>query len=378
MAFLNTNNKDPYVGPCTPGPDLWSASIFALNVTTGAFIWGFQANAHDLWDYDCSWWQAAANETVNGVNTPVIFKTCKNGYLFELNARTGDLIWAWTPTQSILPRCFLCYMWNPLNRTQMILDFPTSTKANPENPNPPMLVGNPGTSFEDEQAYSPTLNYVFGASENLPIGFVYTGENATTYFTTAGDTFGPPAPGEATIGSQDNATIFAINMATGQAVWNYFVPTQGYRGGVTTSGNTVFLTLSSGSLVMLNAQTGQLIRNFYVGGPLNVLPSIGATSSGQEEVVVSIEAGLVTWGTSVPGDLVGLTLQSLPPSSAATTTVTATGAPGSTTTTTTTTTVVSTSVSSGTSTTTYGVAAVAVIFIIATGYLAMRGRKPAS
>jgi hypothetical protein len=29
-------------------------------------------------------------------------------------------------------------------------------------------------------------------------------------------------------------------------------------------------------------------------------------------------------------------------------------------------------------TTAYGIAAVAVIFIIATGYLAMRGRKPAS
>jgi len=40
---------------------------------------------------------------------------------------------------------------------------------------------------------------------------------------------------------------------------------------------------------------------------------------------------------------------------------------------------VTTSTGGGVSSTTlYGVAAVAVIFIIATGYLAMRGRKPAS
>jgi hypothetical protein len=44
-----------------------------------------------------------------------------------------------------------------------------------------------------------------------------------------------------------------------------------------------------------------------------------------------------------------------------------------------TTTVVSTAAGTGVdSTTLYGVAAVAVIFIIATGYLAMRGRKPGS
>src|SRR4029077_14196590 len=101
LAFVNTNNKDPYAGPCTPGPDLWSAAIMALNETSGQWVWGFQANAHELWDYDCSWWQAMGNETVNGVNTQVIWKTCKAGYLFELNAVTGAMIWAWTPPTSI-------------------------------------------------------------------------------------------------------------------------------------------------------------------------------------------------------------------------------------------------------------------------------------
>src|SRR5271169_615351 len=33
MVILGTNNKDPFAGPCTPGPDLWSASVIALNIT---------------------------------------------------------------------------------------------------------------------------------------------------------------------------------------------------------------------------------------------------------------------------------------------------------------------------------------------------------
>src|SRR5207244_8225658 len=96
-------------------------------------------------------------------------------------------------------------------------------------------------------------------------------------------------------GYQNNPTVIAFNAATGQLVWTHFVPTQGYRGGLTTSGNIVFVTLSSGDLLMLNAQTGALIKDYYIGGPLNVLASIGATVSGQMQVIVPITAGLVSW-----------------------------------------------------------------------------------
>ena len=78
----------------TSGPRLDAGS---QRLPPASWIWGFQANAHDLWDYDCSWSQAMGNETISGVNTQVIFKTCKNGYLYELNAVTGNLIWAWSP-----------------------------------------------------------------------------------------------------------------------------------------------------------------------------------------------------------------------------------------------------------------------------------------
>jgi glucose dehydrogenase len=89
IAYVNTGNKGPYDGPCAPGPDLWAASKMALNDTNGNWIWAFQTTAHDTWDYDCSWQQALGNETISGVNTEVMWGTCKNGYLYELNALTG-------------------------------------------------------------------------------------------------------------------------------------------------------------------------------------------------------------------------------------------------------------------------------------------------
>jgi len=365
VAFVNTNNKDPWVGPCNPGPDLWSASLLALNETSGQWIWGFQATAHDLWDYDCSWWQAMGNETINGVNTQVIFKTCKNGYMYEIDAVTGNLVWAWSPPQSIMPRCPVCYMLDPLNRTQMTQEFFNPTLR------PTLEYPSDAAGFEDEQAYSPALNYLFVAAQIVPGYVTYVGLNSSTYFTSTGEAVTPVDKGTCNgCGPSDNnATVFALDAATGSIIWNYFVPLQGYRGGVTTTGNLVLLTLSSGDLLMLNAQTGKPARDYYIGGPLNVLPSIGATASGTEEVIVPITAGIVTWAKGgVPGDIVALTLQGVAGGSASTVTTTSTS--------TKTTTVTATS--SAVSTALYGVAAIAVIFIVATGYLAMRGRKPAS
>jgi len=387
LAFVNTNNKDPYTSACTPGPDLWAASILAINETNGQWVWGFQAVPHDLWDYDCSWWQALGNETINGVNTQVVWKTCKAGYLFELNAQTGALIWSWTPPTTIQARCHFCYMLDPLNSTQMNYEF-----FNPSL-KPTLMYPSAAGQFEDESAYSPVLNYLFLDGQNDPNIGAYIPLNHTNYLTNSGLALTGINTGNPAL---NNNTVFAVNAATGQMVWSHFIPTQGYRGGLTSSGNVVYVALSSGDLQMLNAQTGNLIRDYYIGGPLNVLPSIGATASGQMQVILPITAGLVTWGTAVPGDIVALSLQNVP--LATTNTITSTAAGPTVTTTlggqavtvtststvgggsstiTVTSTAQGTATSTGVDTTTlYGVAAVAVIFIIATGYLAMRGRKP--
>jgi len=418
IAYVNTGNKGPYNSDCSPGPNLWAAAVLAINDTNGKWIWGFQTAAHELWDFDCSWQQALANETVNGVNTQVLFKTCKSGYLFALNAATGQLIWSYTPPTSIMPRCHYCYMLDPTNSTQMNLPF-----FNPSLQTT-WMYPNEYAGNENSFSYNPTTNYIYEVTHNVPFLTQYVQMNATNYGKTTGEVFLNSASGAGLGNGADNSTVEAVNAATGQLVWSHFIPTQGYRGGVTTSGNVVFLTLSSGDLLMLNAQTGTVVKDLFIGGPLNVLPSIGATASGTEEVIVPITAGSVTWANGVPGDIVALTLQNIP-AAVATSTVTSISTSVTTAVSTTTTTVgagqtatvtatatstkvstttvgagatVTSTVSAGgstvtvsgsvttisatstgvSSTTLYGVAAVAVIFIIATGYLAMRGRKPAS
>jgi outer membrane protein assembly factor BamB len=337
------------------------------------------------------------NETISGVNTQVIWKTCKNGYLYELNAQTGALIWSWTPPLNIIGRCHFCYMLDPLNKTEMSWAF--------FNPSLQPTIQYPRAAMEMESSYSPGLNYLFVVDEFLPALEYYIALNSSNYKTNPGSAgFNPNGKGGPFFGTYtptNNATVFAIDASSGAIVWTHFIPLEGYRGGVTNSGNIVFLTLSSGDLLMLNAKDGSVIKDYYIGGPLNVLPSVGATVGGQMMVVLPITAGIVSWGTGVPGDIVALTLQTTGGPGITATTVTSTaagptvtttvgggGGPVTVTSTSTaaggvaTVTVTSTAPGTGTgagvdTTTLYGVAAVAVIFIIATGYLAMRSRKPA-
>jgi hypothetical protein len=401
MVFVGTNNKDPFAGPCNPGPDLWSASYFGLNITTGAWVWAFQTTAHDLWDYDCSWYIALANETIGGVNTEVILKTCKDGYLFETNALTGALIWAWDPpsgTETPGPsRCPLCFPWDPTNSSMMDADFPTAlTNCAPTwtltcetGPNPPFLQW-PGTGFEDEQAFDPATNMIYALAIPIPGYTGYFGLNSSTYFSSTGDG-GVPCPNCGTL--YDNATVYAISGADGAMGWHYEVATlQGFRGQIDVSGNLVYVTLSSGDIAMVDATHGTLVRDYYIGAPMEAGVTIGAALNGQEYVIVPVGTcslfAVATCPGTTPGDILALTLNSAAPStSVSTTTVISTTTSISTaavSTSVSTTTAVSTSVSTTTvtsssnSTALYGVAAVAVIFIIVSGYLAMRGRKPAS
>ena len=47
------------------------------------------------------------------------------------------------------------------------------------------------------------------------------------------------------------------------------------------SGNVVYMVLSSGDILMIDAQTGQVLRDYYIGAPMDVSVTIGASATGR-------------------------------------------------------------------------------------------------
>ena len=137
------------------------------------------------------------------------------------------------------------------------------------------------------------------------------------------------------------------------------------------SNGVVYVPLNSGVLDMLDESNGNLIASKFIGGALITQPAIAADANGDVKLVMpasgGAQPGAFVFGgfgsVNSPGFLFAL---SLPPASGVTTTVisTVSGSPSS-------------AAPSGIDPTTfYGVTALAVIFLITTGVLAVRRRKP--
>jgi len=384
-----------------PGPNLWSDSILSLNDQTGKWNWGFQTVPHDIWDQDCSWGTILANVTIAGAQQLEVIKGCKNGILYGLNAATGAMNWFFNaPSTKHINEGpadkFTNGYHNPLNSTHMTLDkWPGYPKQN--NITSPYIVTCKGTGcIESDPAYDPTSGTVFVATwNNLTCGYsgntgprtAYTNlANPTATFCTAHNP-----------NTMDNTTIWALNSATGKPLWSHFLGNYGYRGGLTVSGGLVYVVTPDGGISFLSETTGAVSNTVFLGAPSIVQPAVATDPNGNTVVVIPGSATTSPYGKpsnagNVPGVVMGLELANpgaatTVTSTAPATTVTST-APGSGVTVTSTApgvtvtapgvTVTSTASGGGNSTTLYGVAAVAVIFIIATGFFAMRGRKPAS
>ena len=303
VAYIGTNVPGPnWNATYRPGPNLWSASVLALNLTSGRVIWAFQTMPHSLSDLDCSWNVMLANQTIDGRTTPVVYKGCKSGYLFALDASTGKMLWHLRPPAVSYENVFFL---DPLNSTQM-------TRYNWYGyPSAKPILQNPSDTgaLESDLAFDPARNLVFAATYNAPKLFTFSDvgppnapENVTTWEFTWGVkilTIHPEGP--------VNATVYAIDAATGKVAWDFFIPNQAYRGGLTVSGGTVFVSTLDGTLRMLDESTGKLLTSMQIGGSLLAQPSLGRDANGRMALVLT-DAGNARWGPPFPGFIQALAL----------------------------------------------------------------------
>ena len=94
LAYVPTNTVtiDYYSGH-SPGANLFSTSIIALDVQTGERAWHFQFVHSDQWNYDVSNPPLLADLVVDGEEIPALIQSSRGGLLFAFNRATGEPIW---------------------------------------------------------------------------------------------------------------------------------------------------------------------------------------------------------------------------------------------------------------------------------------------
>jgi quinohemoprotein ethanol dehydrogenase len=93
--YIGTGNGGPwgekYRSP-NGGDNLLTCSIVALKPDTGEYVWHYQEDAADDWDYDSAEQIILADVSVEGQPRNVLFQAPKNGFFYVIDRTNGKLI----------------------------------------------------------------------------------------------------------------------------------------------------------------------------------------------------------------------------------------------------------------------------------------------
>lgn len=88
----NSGPWNPRVRSPGGGDNLFLASIVALDADTGAYLWHYQANPGEAWDYKNTANMILADLTIEGTRRKVLMQAPSNGFFYVLDRQTGKLI----------------------------------------------------------------------------------------------------------------------------------------------------------------------------------------------------------------------------------------------------------------------------------------------
>src|SRR4051794_7015820 len=91
LIYYGTGNPGPWNPNQRPGDNKWTTGVFARDVATGQARWFYQTTQHDLFDHDDINEQLLLDLPIHGRMTPVLVRPARNGYMYVIDRRTGQV-----------------------------------------------------------------------------------------------------------------------------------------------------------------------------------------------------------------------------------------------------------------------------------------------
>ncbi|MEE9585290.1 MAG: PQQ-binding-like beta-propeller repeat protein [Nitrososphaerales archaeon] len=249
----------------TPGPNLYTNSIVALDIETGEMKWYYQTTPHDVLQHGFGWSVVLAKATIDGVEKKVVVTGSKSGYVYEIDAETGELV--------IPPVKVGAHLNNYNSNLGNDADMTRNQREE---------LACPGGNGGIEAPIAFAHNTIFAASQNRcfywrPVENAYKGERIWV-----------AAPA---VERPQNATLYAIDAASGQVNWRYDMPNPYQGAGIIVSGGVVYAQDRIGTLYMLDEDTGELLRSISFGGLGAAGVAIGMNPMGEMMLFVPSGGG---------------------------------------------------------------------------------------
>ena len=293
LIYITTGNAGPDDnGSQRAGQNLFTASVVALDATTGKRRWHFQEVHHDVWDYDSTQPVHLFTLTRNGQQIPAIGHANKSGFYYILDRRNGSPLFDVTETPvPVQPAWQKPWPTQPIPAIDPLIP---QTVANP----PDGVLTGPIFTVPQEQ---PTLIQPSGESGPEWPPSAYSPRTGFSYLQAGGYSPGtyaaiPPEVnslgstlGGAPAGTENFGLFVAMNTTTGKIAWSTKLPQKMYSG-VVVAGDLVFYGEGNGQFDAADAQTGNVLWTFKSNLP-NVAGANGAPAvyivNGVEYVVMA-------------------------------------------------------------------------------------------
>jgi quinohemoprotein ethanol dehydrogenase len=253
-VYIGTGNSGPYDPTLRDpggGDDLYNTSIVALDAKTGKYIWHYQENQRDCWDYKSTPNIVMATIPINGQPREVLLHAPTNGFFYVLDRRTGKLL-------------------NEPGKTTDITwakNIDLKTGRPNENPNiryetgeSRLWPGSVGGHNWQAMSYDPKTGLVYIPIQQIGVLFSRHG-GSENGFNVMGLSVEPivERPGD------DHGFLIAWNPVTQKEVWRVQHPGLWNGGTLATAGGLVFQGTADGYFKAYDAKTGKEVWAFDAG-----------------------------------------------------------------------------------------------------------------
>ena len=95
LVYIGTGNGGPWderLRSPQGGDNLFACSIVALKPDTGEYVWHYQEDPGDVWDFDSAEQMILVDLPIDGQTRKVLLHAPKNGFFYVLDRATGRLI----------------------------------------------------------------------------------------------------------------------------------------------------------------------------------------------------------------------------------------------------------------------------------------------
>jgi alcohol dehydrogenase (cytochrome c) len=258
-AFFVVGNPSPDLyGAERPGDNLYTDSIVAVDLDTGAKKWHYQYVSHDVWDLDAvSPVILTEAKDKTGKMRKVAIHGGKTGHVYVHDRATGELI---RYSEAMIPQE---NMWV----------LPTKDGAR-------MLPGANGGVEWSPMAVNPMLHMAYAANLHQPMTYHVEEAQYPGGKLWLGGAF-KVVPSEKQWGR-----LAAVNLDTGKLAWKFDTEQPLIGGVLATAGGLVFNGEGNGLFRAFDAKSGKKLWEYQCGAGVNA-PAVSYTVGGKQYVAVA-------------------------------------------------------------------------------------------